>query len=261
MDIENPVEATPSVENGNVPVDTPSESLQPQPQDAGQPTPDGNVAPQVVPPTDPQQQPAEQPQADANGLYELPDGRKVDAETLAREWKENFLPDYTRKSQALAAQKNQQVPITNDNPTPPANQNPYADPNYIPQSYEEIIAVAEARAVARVKAEQEAEAQRIKAIEDHVSQQLTELKTADPSLNENALFMHATKYGFQDLKAAYANMRDMQLAMKNVQQQTVKNIQSRANDPVATQPGQATGTTPDASAFSTARDFLRSLSK
>src|SRR4029079_11164306 len=32
-------------------------------------------------------------------LYELPDGRKVDAQTLQKEWKTNFLPDYTKKSQ------------------------------------------------------------------------------------------------------------------------------------------------------------------
>ena len=35
-------------------------------------------------------------------LFELPDGRKVDAKSLTREWKENFLPDYTKKAQRLA---------------------------------------------------------------------------------------------------------------------------------------------------------------
>lgn len=35
-------------------------------------------------------------------LFELPDGRKVDALTLSKEWKENFYPEFTRRSQALA---------------------------------------------------------------------------------------------------------------------------------------------------------------
>ena len=35
-------------------------------------------------------------------MYELPDGRKVTGEELSREWKDNFLPDYTKKSQELA---------------------------------------------------------------------------------------------------------------------------------------------------------------
>jgi predicted NAD-dependent protein-ADP-ribosyltransferase YbiA (DUF1768 family) len=35
-------------------------------------------------------------------LYELPDGRKVDSATLSKEWKENFYPEFTRRSQKLA---------------------------------------------------------------------------------------------------------------------------------------------------------------
>jgi hypothetical protein len=41
----------------------------------------------------------------ANGeqeLFELPDGRKVDGKTLSKEWKENFYPEFTRKSQQLS---------------------------------------------------------------------------------------------------------------------------------------------------------------
>ena len=38
----------------------------------------------------------------AKELYELPDGRKVDASTLSKEWKENFYPEFTRRSQRLA---------------------------------------------------------------------------------------------------------------------------------------------------------------
>jgi len=35
-------------------------------------------------------------------LFDLPDGRKVPAEELSKEWKENFYPEFTRRSQQLA---------------------------------------------------------------------------------------------------------------------------------------------------------------
>ena len=35
-------------------------------------------------------------------VFELPDGRKVDAKTLSKEWKENFYPEFTRRSQKLS---------------------------------------------------------------------------------------------------------------------------------------------------------------
>jgi len=42
-------------------------------------------------------------------LFELPDGRKVDASTLSKEWKENFYPEFTRRSQQLADIKRQEA--------------------------------------------------------------------------------------------------------------------------------------------------------
>jgi len=38
---------------------------------------------------------------DAQKLMELPDGRKVDPKTFSKEWKENFYPEFTRRSQRL----------------------------------------------------------------------------------------------------------------------------------------------------------------
>lgn len=249
MEPQNQSIDVPVSETGEEPV-TPSQEPQSQPSDAGTP-PTGEPTPSPTPAT-----PAE-PQVE---LFETPDGRKVDAATLQREWKENFLPDYTRKSQLLAEQQRQQQPITqsnfNSNQTPG---NPYADPNWVPQSYAELMEVTKQQALEQFRAEQRAEQERVQHIEEQVSAQLTELKTADPSLNENALFVHATKYGFQDLKAAYANMKDMQAMVKTVQQQTVQNVQKRAQEPIATQPGQANGTLPNRNDFRAARDFLRSI--
>jgi hypothetical protein len=232
MDTDS-IAAAPSVDNGNMPIDTPSEPTPVAPTDGTEP----------VAPTEP-----------TEDLYELPDGRKVDAETLSKEWKENFYPDYTRKSQALAARDAAPAAkITTETP----KDSPYADPNFVPSSYEELIQAAEDRALARIDARDREATERRQAIETTVSTQLTELKASDPTLNENLLFQHANKYGFRDLKLAHQNMKDMSAQAKQVQQVTAKNIAKRA-DPVSIQPG-ATGTQSNPSNFSSAKEYLRSL--
>ena len=35
-------------------------------------------------------------------LFELPDGRKVNAQDLSKEWKENFMPEFTKRSQRIS---------------------------------------------------------------------------------------------------------------------------------------------------------------
>lgn len=229
MEGEN-VEAVPSADNGNVPVDAPSEPTEPVvPTEPTEP----------VEPTEPE-------------LFELPDGRKVDAETLTKEWKENFLPDYTRKSQELAKTKTETLP---DNKSTPSN--PYADPDYVPTSYEEIIKVAEERALQAIERKATDEATARQAVENEVVTQLDSIKKLDPNLNENALFLHANKYGFRDLKIAHQNMKDMSALAKTVQQTTAKNIAKRI-DPVSNTPG-ATGARTDPSHFGSAIEYMRSL--
>lgn len=230
MPPEETVEAVPSEDNGNVPLDvpeTPSEPTEPE-------TPAEVV--ETVTPTEPELQ-----------LYELPDGRKVDAETLSREWKENFYPDYTRKSQALAAKE---VPLEK-----PAN--PLDDPNYVPPTYGELARQIREDTLREIDNREKARVEQQTTIENAVIGQLNEIKKTDPTLDENALFVHATKYGFQNLKIAHQNMKDMSLLAKTVKQTTAKDIAKRT-DPVSVSPG-ATGAKPDPSQFATARDFLRSL--
>jgi len=237
--VEDAIDVPPSEDNGNMPVDA---------SDDG-----GNGVPPVVPPnpadTTPPADPSTPPEVQ---LFELPDGRKVDAVTLTKEWKENFLPEFTRKSQLLA-EKDRDPNIT----TKPTS--PFADPNYVPQSYEELAKAIRESTLAELEAKEKAIVDERRAIEDVVSGQLTELKTLDPNLNENALFLHATKYKFPDLKAAYQNMKDMADLAKNVKQATAKDIQKRS-DPVSVSPG-ATGGTPNPSQFATAVDYFRAIGK
>lgn len=224
------VEAVPSADNGNVPVDAKE-------------TPSVPATP-VTPPT-----PVEEVAKPAPELFKLPDGREVDAQTLSKEWKENFYPDYTRKSQALAA-KEAPKPVEVD---------PYANPDYVPASYKEIEDRAMDRALKAMDSREQQRVERQQQIETDVVNQLTEIKKTDASLNENALFLHANKYGFRDLKVAHQNMKDMAELAKTVQQNTVKNIAKRS-DPVSITPG-ATGARPNPSNFSNAVDYLRSLNK
>lgn len=232
---EDNIEVVHSEEGGNgLPTDvtpsaTPEIKADPAPVD---PTPVDPVVPEVE-------------------LFELPDGRKVDAATLSKEWKENFYPDYTKKSQALAAKSD----ITNPKPEPA--ENPYANPDYVPQSYEELLKVAEERALLAFENKQKEAFEAQQAVETEVATQLDEVKALEPNLNENALFLHATKYGFTNLKVAYQNMKDMNQIVKTTQKVTADNIAKR-NDPVSITPG-ATGSKPNPSDFSTARDYLRSL--
>ena len=208
---------------------------------------------EVIEPVEPAEQTSVEPTEPEETLYELPDGRKVDASTLQKEWKENFYPEYTRKSQELAKLTQEKLP---NNETV----NPYADPSYVPKSYEEIIAVAEARAVEKIKAEERSKVEEYESIENEVASQLTELKKIDPTLNENALFEHANKYDFKDLKLAYKNMKDMSDVVKTTQKTTAHNIAKR-NDPVSvasTSIGKS-GQKLNPDDFRSAKDYLRAL--
>lgn len=184
-------------------------------------------------------------------LFELPDGRKVDADTLQKEWKENFYPEFTRRSQELAELKKGTLP---DNKS---TEKPYESPEWTPKSYAELIEIAKQEVREDLTKEQQQEIEREQAIEKEVENQLIEIKKGEPNLNENALFLHANKYGFKDLRLAHQNMKDMSEVVKKVQKNTTDNITKR-NDPVSVTPG-ASGSRPDPNSFSTALDYLRSL--
>jgi len=231
MTIEESVEVVPSEDNGNAP----AEVVDPTPSDPAK-TEDDPAA------VDPAKSAVAEPE-----LFELPDGRKVDAATLSKEWKDNFYPDYTKKSQALAARDD----INN------VEKSPIDDPDWQPQSYSELLSKAADIAEQRqLQKEQESEKARL-ALETEVGSQLEAVKKTDPNVNENALFLHATKYGFRDLRFAHQNMKDMSETAKKVQKQTAADVTKRG-DPVSINPG-ASGTKLNPSAFASGVDYLRAL--
>ena len=166
-------------------------------------------------------------------LMELPDGRKVTPEEFQTLWKDHFYPEYTRKSQELKELKKgnpQKTPGINnsDEPEQPA----WKDPNYEPKTYAEIIEIATREAEAKIIQKQEAEQKAKMELETRVTQDLTEIKKIDPSLDESKLFAHANKYGFTDLKSAYANYADVQSMLRITEEKVLNNLKKR-DAPVA----------------------------
>jgi hypothetical protein len=178
----------------------------------------------------------------------LPDGRKVDAKTLEHEFKNNFLPDYTRKSQELSrykSQNNQQLPNNQQGQQQPAPQNnipadkPWLDSKWVPQSYSELVSIAEANALARIQADQQAQFDNQSRVAQYFDTQMAEIKKVDPKANEGEIYAHATKYGFQDLNQAYKNLKEFQNIRMTTEQNTIKNMNARANEPVGAKPTPA----------------------
>lgn len=161
-------------------------------------------------------------------LMELPDGRKVSPEEFQKQWKEHFYPEFTRKSQELAELKrgNPQKPTGVNNPEDP-NLPAWKDPNYEPKTYAEIIEIATKEAEERIFQKQQAEQNQRIEVETRVTQDLAEIKAKDPNLDESKLFAHANKYGFTDLKSAYANYADVQAMIIATEGKVLKNIQKR----------------------------------
>lgn len=180
----------------------------------------------------------------------------MDGATLAKEFKENFLPDYTRKSQELA--RLQQAPNTPGITPPAAPADPLQNPEYVPKDLPELAKIIRESTLKAIdERDMKAKAEQ-KAVEDAVSEQLKAVKTLDKDVNENELFLHATKYKFTDLRVAHQNMKDMAKIVKDTQQATARNVQKRA-DPVSVVPGGSGGQRQDPGQFENAREYLRSL--
>lgn len=228
---------------------------------------DPTPSPEVTPPAEPKKEepvvdPAKPENSQAPVLYDLPDGRKVDAATLAKEFKENFLPDYTRKSQKIAEYEKGNPPQDKKINNPPTDAPKWKDPNYVPENYAEVIQIAKAEAIQEMESKAQAEIDRVNSIKTAVETDLAELKAQDPKLDEDALFKHANKYRFQDLKTAHANMKDIAQAALDAEQRTLKNVKAREADPIA---GGDSGNSPgsdgvdmnELSGFSNAVEFFQ----
>jgi len=227
-------------------VETPAEET-PTPAEPTEETPKTEEAPAVETPAEPT-------------LYETPDGRKITAEALQTEWKENFLPEFTRKSQALADIEREKLNSA------PKDEPKWKNPDYVPENYAEVIQIAKAEALDQMKSDQQAVVDRDASIKVAVETELSEIKANDKGLDEDALFAHANKYGFTSLKTAHTNMSDMQKSAIDVEARTVKNLKTREADPISTGVGgelpESSGYDPaEMSQFDGAAEYLSHLKK
>jgi DNA repair exonuclease SbcCD ATPase subunit len=193
-------------------------------------------------------------------LFDLPDGRKVDAAGLREEYNK-LLPEFTRKSQKLAEYEKKGDINSKDF----SDQPKWKNPDYVPESYstmyEEVADYTKKQVLQEIRETFEKEQARTKEIQNQVEGELNEIRKIDPKLDENALFVHANKYGLQNLKFAYQNMKDMKKAIIDTEQKTIKNLKAREADPVSTGASPAStdedGYDPnEMSVFQNANEFL-----
>lgn len=212
--------------------------------------------PKVETPSEEPKIPAEEPKTpvvEAPKLYKLPDGREVDAEALKQEY-EKLLPEFTRKSQALAA-------LTGGKEDPNINNLPeWKREGYVPKSYAEIIEIAEKQALEKITAAAEAETAERAKISAQVDGVVASLKSKDPKLDENALFAHANKYGFRDLAMAYENMQEIKRAVITTEERVLQGAKKKV-DPIATGGGAGGGSVPRYPNATSATEFLARLKK
>lgn len=165
-------------------------------------------------------------------LFDLPDGRKLTAEQVKEEYL-SLQKDYTQKAQRLAAIEKRGTPEHINKPEVAE----WQKPDYVPKNYAELIEISKAQAIDELRKQAEAEELRQKEVVNLVDSQIAEIRKSDSKLDENALFLHANKFGFRDLKAAHSNMQAIKQAAIDAEQRTLKNIQTRGATPVAGTPG------------------------
>lgn len=164
-------------------------------------------------------------------MVKMPDGRELTPAEAAREMRENFLPEYTRVTQELAKYKG--TPPTLPTPSE-APKRPWADPNWMPATNAELLQAAaefvqDQQAQATVEAERQSAA-----VKQMVETQIAEIKAKDPNLNEDVLFQHALKFGFSDLRAAHANLLEIDARSKAAVEAATRAREQRGAAPVAT---------------------------
>lgn len=146
---------------------------------------------------------------------------------------ENLQKDYTRKSQRLAEYEK-----SNSEPEPEPDPE-WTKPEWQPKTWQEAIEAGKQAALKEVapmlsQYQQEQQRQQLYTqAQAQAEQEMAEIKTQNPKINENLIYQHATKYGFTKLKDAYANLMDMQAVQKSAQDRVLKDLKNRQADPVS----------------------------
>ncbi len=156
--------------------------------------------------------------------FKLPDGQEVTPQELYDLHVNKLLPEFTQKSQKLAEYEKINKPPEDNLPV-------WKRADYVPQTYAEVIEIAKQAAIEELSQKGEQERARLQEVSSQVDAQVSAIKATDPSLDENALFLHANKFGFRDLTQAYENMKHIKQITLDTEQRVLKNVTKRA-DPV-----------------------------
>lgn len=212
-------------------------------------TPSVPVTPSEPPKDEPKPEDVVDTPAPEVQLYKLPDGREVDAATVLQEYT-NLLPEFTRKSQELAkleGTKHEDIPE-------------WKKEGFIPKSYAEIIELGKAEALKEILANNAVEEAKRAEVAALVDSALTAIRAKDPKVDENALFAHANKYGFRDLKLAYENMQEIKKVATVTEERVLQGAKKKV-DPIATGGGNGSGSVPRYAPAGSATEFLSRLKK
>lgn len=195
---------------------------------------------QVAPPTETESTPGgsvAEPQSQPVETFKYA-GREVTAKELYEITTQNLLPAYTKATQELSRYKQGGTTI-NGTETPPvapnAAQKPWEDPNWVPESYGDVVKLATENAKEELRRDAELQAQFAEEAKTITDTALAEIRKTDPGLNEDALFSHINKFGFTDVKLGYENFKMVQEAKREAAAAAAKI--TRQEDPIAGKTG------------------------
>jgi Fe2+ transport system protein B len=198
---------------------------------------ENETVPVVEQPVIPQESPVVTPQAPSEGapapveptMYDLPDGTKVDADGLSKAWKENFMPDYTRKAQELAAIKQK---VTEVKPQEEVKPSLLENPDWQPESYAQLATELQRKMWAELQSAAQAEDNAAAERDAYIQREIEEVKALDKNVDMNRVMAHAAKYAFSSLIPAYQNMKAIEDAASLAEERVLKNMQARSAAPV-----------------------------
>lgn len=179
-------------------------------------------------PTDvvPDQAPASVQSDTSLYLVDMPDGRKVTPEAAVEEYK-RLQADYTKKSQKLAEF---------EKPKPEAK--PWEQPDYAPQTWQEVMDAATTEAINRIRAEDSSRSEAEKATQAALDSEINAIKAKDPNLNSDAVFDFANKrteqlgVKYPSFSAAYQDYKFFEKQEKLTEKRVVEANKQRLADPI-----------------------------
>ena len=163
--------------------------------------------------------------------FKLPDGRELPGDKVVEEYNK-LLGDYTQKSQRLSE-------LEKPTQTPDGTEDRWRNPEYKPQTWDEVLGEAERRALARIEArdqERTAQTQKEQQQRDVVNKQIDDavvkIKETDKELDEKDMFAYAAEQAKQGVQYStvdglYSHYKEVQQARRSGEANAMRNMANR----------------------------------